>query len=86
MTAAKIYGDKELYEVFQRVVNKEESSFKSEDVAEALRIRRRGLNIDAIVSLLVLDEGAIKKILDTVRYAEKVAEKWDVVPELYELN
>ena len=86
MTAAKIYANRDLYDIFADVVTKKAHSYKSGDVAEALRIRRKGLNIDAIVGLLALDETEIKDVLKTVKYGEEVAETTDEVPHLYDLR
>lgn len=85
MKAAKIYADKSLFEIFTRVVETSGDYLKADEVLEAIRIRKRGLNADMIYKLAALDKTELKAILGTVRLAEEVAKTTNVVPRLYDL-
>lgn len=85
MKAAKIYSNKPLFEIFTRVVETSGEYLKSDEVLEAMRIRKRGLSPESVYKLAGLDEAELKDILGTVRLAEDVAKTTNVVPNLYEL-
>lgn len=85
MTAAKVYSNKALFEIFTGVVTRSEGHVTMEEVKEAIRIRKRLLNIDKIVALLMLGDDEMKDILGTIRLAEEVAKKTNVVPNLCDL-
>lgn len=84
-TKIKIYANRALFEIFTSVVTRSEGHMTAADVKEAIRIRKRLLNIDNIVALLMLGDDELKDVLGTVRFAEEVAEKTNVVPNLYDL-
>lgn len=85
MTMAKVYSDKTLFEIFSSVVTRTEGHATSADVKEAIRIRKRGINVDTVAWILRLDDNTLKSVLDTVYLAEKVAEGTNVVPNLCDL-
>lgn len=85
MTMAKVYSNKALYEIFSRVVTKR-AKYSSAEVAEAIRIRRRGIDIDAVVHLLNMTDHDLKAVFETMKLAEKVGKKTDTVPLLCDIK
>ena len=85
MTLSKVYSDKALFEIFSDVVTRADGHITSEDVKEAIRIRKKGINVDNVADLLNMDDATLKGILDTVYLAEKVAEGTTEVPRLCDL-
>lgn len=85
MKATKIYSSKRLFEIFSHVIETSGEYLKSDEVLEALRIRKRGLNPESVYKLAGLDEAELKHILATVRLAEEVAKTTNVVPNLCDL-
>lgn len=85
MKPVKVYSNRDLFEIFSSVVTRAEGHVTTEDVKEALRIRKRMLNVDNILALLIVPDDKLKDILGTVRLAEEVAKKTDVVPNLFDL-
>lgn len=85
MTMSKIYSNKALFEVFSDIVTRADGRLTAPDVKEAIRIRKRGINVDSVKRLLSLEDATLKAILDTVYIAEEVAEKTVEVPKLCDL-
>lgn len=85
MTLKKVYSNRELFAIFSSVVTRDEGHLTTSDVREAIRIRKRGINVANVVGLLNLDDASLKRVLDTVHLAEKVAETRAEVPRLCDL-
>lgn len=85
MTLSKVYSDKALFEIFSDVVTRAEGHITSADVKEAIRIRKRGINVDNVADLLSMNDTTLKGILDTVYLAEAVAKETTKVPRLCDL-
>lgn len=85
MTLAKVYADKELFAIFSGVVTRADGYITSEDVKEAIRIRKRGINVVNVAGLLNMDDATLKRVLGTVYLAEVVAEETTEVPRLCDL-
>lgn len=85
MTLAKVYANKELFEIFSGVVTRAEGHITSAEAKEAIRIRKKGINVRIVAGLLSLDDATLKSVLDTVYLAETVAEGTTEVPRLCDL-
>lgn len=85
MTIAKVYANKTLFEIFSNIVTRADGRLTPEDVKEAIRIRKRGINITNVEELLRMDDATLKGVLDTVYLAETVAEGTMNVPRLCDL-
>lgn len=85
MTPAKVYANKVLFDIFTSVVTRAEGHITSADVKEAIRIRKRGINVRNVADLLNMDDATLKGVLDTVYLAEAVAKETTKVPKLYDI-
>lgn len=84
MKLNKIYSNRMLYNIFSDVITKR-AECTSKDTAEALRIRRKGIDIDVIETLLCYTDKELKEVHETVRIAEEISKTTDEVPKLCDL-
>ena len=85
MKAVKIYSNNFLFGIYTKIIRREKGAFTSDEVAEAIRIINKDINIDNIVTLINMSVNDLKKIKATVRFAEEVAKTTNDVPNLCDL-
>lgn len=85
MNPAKIYSNKMLFTEYSKIITRDNGAYTSDEVAEALRIRKKGINLDNVATLLQMSDNDLKTLNGAVRMAETIAETTNVVPNLCDL-
>lgn len=85
MKATKVYSNKFLFEEYSKVIRREDGAYTSDEIAEAIRIVNKGLNIANIVKLINLSDNDLKTLKGAVHMAEDIAQMTNEVPNLCDL-
>lgn len=85
MKAAKIYSNKFLFDIYAKIIRRDEGAYNSDEVAEAIRIRKKNIDIANVVKLINISDNDLKAIKCAVRMAEEIAKTTDEVPNLCDL-
>lgn len=85
MKATKIYSNKFLFEEYSKVIRRDDGAYTSDEIDEAVRIRKKGINLDNVATLLQMSENDLKLLKGAVHMAEEIAMQTDEVPPLYNL-
>lgn len=85
MKAEKIYSNKMMFNEYSKIIRRDSGAFTSDEVAEAIRIRKKGINLDNVATLLQMGDNDIKILKGAVRMAENIAKTTNVVPNLCDL-
>lgn len=85
MKAEKIYSNKMLFTEYSKIIARDKGAYTSDEVAEAIRIRKNGINLDNVATLLQMSDNDLKLLKGAIRMAEKIATTTNVVPNLYDI-
>lgn len=85
MTLVKIYSNSFLFSIFEKIIRREEGAYTSDEIAEAIRIVNKDINLAHIAKLINMSVVDLKKIKATVRMAEEIAKTTNEVPKLCDL-
>lgn len=85
MTAAKIYSNKMLFTEYSKIIARDNGAYTSDEIAEAIRIRKKGINLDNVATLLQMSENDLKLLKGAVKMAEEIAQTTNEVPNLCDL-
>ena len=85
MKATMVYSNKFLFEEYSKIIRRDAGAYTSDEIAEAIRIRKKGINLDNVATLLQMSDTDIKLLKGAVHMAETIAETTNVVPNLYDL-
>ena len=85
MKASKVYSNKFLFEAYSKVIKRDARAYTSAEIAEAARIRKKGINIDNVATLVQMSDKDLKMLMGAVHMAEDIAATTNVVPNLCDL-
>lgn len=85
MNPTKVYSNKFLFDAYSKVITRDERAFTSDEIAESIRIRKKGINLDNVAMLLRLSDNDLKMLKGAVHMAEITAKTTNVVPNLCDL-
>lgn len=85
MKASKVYSNKFLFEEYSKIIKRDAGAYTSDEIVEAARIRKKGINLDNVATLIQMSDSDIKMLKGAVRMAEAIAETTNVVPNLCDL-
>ena len=85
MKASKVYSNKFLFEEYSKIIKRDAGAYTSDEIVEASRIRKKGINLDNVATLIQMSDSDIKMLKGAVRMAEAIAETTNVVPNLCDL-
>lgn len=85
MNYSKIYSNRTLFEGFSAVIKREAGACTSDEISEAIRIRRKEINIDNVVRLLQMTDNELKTLKRAVVMAEELSKTTNEVPRLCDL-
>ena len=85
MKASKVYSNKFLFEAYSKVIKRDAGAYTSDEIAEAARIRKKGINIDNVATLVQMSDNDLKMLKGAVHLAEDIAAATNVVPNLCDL-
>lgn len=85
MKASKVYSNKFLFEAYSKVIKRDAGAYTSDEIAEAARIRKKGINIDNVATLVQMSDNDLKMLRGAVHLAEDIAGTTNVVPNLCDL-
>lgn len=85
MKPSKVYSNKFLFEEYSKIIRRDAGAYTSDEIAVAIRIRKKGINLDNVASLLHMSDSDIKLLKGAVHMAEAIAETTNVVPNLCDL-
>lgn len=85
MKAVKIYSNKMLFAEYSKIITRDEDAYTSDEVAEAIRIRKKAINFDNVAALLKMSDNDLKLLKGAVIMAEEIAGATNVVPNLCDL-
>lgn len=85
MKSIKVYSNKFLFNAYSNVINRAPGAYTSDEIAEAIRIRKKSINLDNVATLLQMSENDLKLLKGAVHMAEEIAATTNVVPNLCDI-
>lgn len=85
MTASKVYSNKLLFTEYSKIITRDSGAYNSDEVAEAIRIRKKAINLNNIATLLKMSDNDLKLLKGAIHMAEDIAATTNVVPKLCDL-
>lgn len=85
MKYTKIYSNRILFDAYSNLITRKPGAYTSDEFAEAIRIRKKKINIENVAQLVHMSDNDLKALKGAALMAEELAKTTNEVPRLCDL-